>query len=507
MQKHLILDPLYGFIELSGEEAIVAYSPPVMRLANIKQLGFSYFKYPLATHTRWSHSIGVAYLMKKACQYINSNLNRAFFNADDVKVAGLIGLLHDLGHGPLSHSLGILMRSMFRYRRKYDVELTNEYVNNQLRKEYLRDYLKGMGLEDGKEDEGENLIDNIFGRRIGERVRGILSKDIDELDEKDRVIKDMIDSDADLDRIDYLARDSYFTIQGRTLNVEALLKNMILVRDDRGDRRFGYHRNACLYLESLLMLRNLLYAEVYEEENRAIADIMFSHAVYAHCHRQAEGSDELLRKYLKDFVKMPDCEALVYLRIFGDDYEKEIIRRLLLQKPYKVAYKISFYDMVKEEGNRDILKFVLKACRDWRFDFEKWRRFELDITNRMIGEAVRGGKWRGHYPAIFVYLNMRDEVLRALSSFVLEQDSLEQNIRVEAEHLLGELKRTIEIYLADRPEGNARRIDEILPYITYLDRSLLARTYLYVAYDDEYIEKENESEVVKAFKEEARSYS
>src|ERR1700722_3732249 len=101
-----VLDPIHGTIELNPAEVAVLDSAAYQRLRSIKQLGFSEFSFPGATHNRYLHSLGVCYLAGRAFDAIFKDFQ---FSKDSVRkrlrqTVRLAALLHDIGHGPLSHT-------------------------------------------------------------------------------------------------------------------------------------------------------------------------------------------------------------------------------------------------------------------------------------------------------------------------------------------------------------------------------------------------------------------
>ena len=100
----IIRDPIYGYVEITEEELEIVELPVFQRLRRISQLSFADFVYPNATHTRFSHSLGVGYLAKIVTKYLrNSKLGENIgLTETDYKAFEWAGLLHDIGHLPLS---------------------------------------------------------------------------------------------------------------------------------------------------------------------------------------------------------------------------------------------------------------------------------------------------------------------------------------------------------------------------------------------------------------------
>ena len=103
-KKKIINDPVYGFISLPNDIIFdIIEHPYYQRLRRIKQLGMSHLVYPGALHTRFHHAIGATHLMSKAIQVIRRKGHEI---TDEEETAALVAiLLHDIGHGPFSHTL------------------------------------------------------------------------------------------------------------------------------------------------------------------------------------------------------------------------------------------------------------------------------------------------------------------------------------------------------------------------------------------------------------------
>jgi len=145
----LIRDAIYGDILLSNLAMQFVDKPEFQRLHYIKQLGLSYKVFPCATHTRFQHSIGVYYLTKKYIEKIENNhlseFNKGKLTDRQKEIVSIVGLLHDIGHGPYSHFFDEYLktietslpktheeRSSLIFKRmvsKYKIELTNEEIN------------------------------------------------------------------------------------------------------------------------------------------------------------------------------------------------------------------------------------------------------------------------------------------------------------------------------------------------------------------------------------------
>ncbi len=195
------------------------------RLNRIKQLGLVHYLFPGATHTRYAHSIGTFELTQRFLDQLSSNAN---ISKNDMILIKIAALLHDLGHGPLSH----LFESISNINHeKYTIDLILEPSTevNKVLKNHLTDF------------------------QISEIV-AIISKT-----HKIPWFNQIISSDVDVDRLDYLMRDSYYTgLKYGEIEFEWIIKNAFIFENN-----IIYHQKAISSLESLIVGRFHMYESVY----------------------------------------------------------------------------------------------------------------------------------------------------------------------------------------------------------------------------------------------------
>ena len=219
-KRKIINDPVYGFISIPGDFVFDLIEHPwFQRLRNIKQLGLTSFVYPGATHSRFQHGLGALHLMNMAIATLRS---KGVVISPTEEEATLIAiLLHDAGHGPFSHALENSIIS----------GITHEDLSLLLMRKLNEKYA-------GKLDLAIEIFTGTYYRKF---------------------LHELISGQMDMDRLDYLRRDSFFTgvIEGsvgsdriiRMLNVE----DDSLVVDEKG-----------IYsLEKFLIARRLMYWQVY----------------------------------------------------------------------------------------------------------------------------------------------------------------------------------------------------------------------------------------------------
>ena len=216
----IINDPVFGFIEVpEGLMAQLVRHPLFVRLSRLKQLGPTHYVYPGATHTRFEHSLGAFHLV---CQAVGALGERGVCILEHEQEGVMAAmLLHDLGHGPLSHTL--------------------EHT-----------FLHGMTHEDIS-----LMLMERMGRDLGHSLQTAI--DIYRGTYPKRFLHELVCSQLDMDRLDYLCRDSFFTgVREGIIGVARIIK-MLDVKDDQ----LVVEQKGIYTLENYLMARRLMYWQVY----------------------------------------------------------------------------------------------------------------------------------------------------------------------------------------------------------------------------------------------------
>ncbi len=235
-RKKIINDPVYGFISIRSELVFSLIEHPYFqRLRRIKQLGLTNLIYPGANHTRFHHALGAMHLMTKAINVLKSK--GVEITTEEEEAAQIAILLHDIGHGPFSH----VMEHAFVH------EVNHEEISLAFMHE----------LNDQFDSQLSCAID-IF--------KNTYSK---------KFLHQLVSSQLDVDRLDYLTRDSFYTgvsegIVGLERIIEMLnVKNDQLVIDEKG-----------IYsVEKFIVARRLMYWQVYLHKTAVAADTVLLSAL------------------------------------------------------------------------------------------------------------------------------------------------------------------------------------------------------------------------------------
>ncbi|MBN3033971.1 MAG: HD domain-containing protein [Bacteroidales bacterium] len=220
-RKHKILnDPVYGFINLpEGLIVNLIDHPYFQRLRRIKQLGLTHLVYPGALHTRFHHSIGAMHLMTQAIGTLRYRGHE--ITPDEETAAQVAILLHDVGHGPFSHAL--------------EHSLVKGTSHEQLSLLFMKRLDQQMG---GALETGIRIFTGTYPKRF---------------------LSQLVSSQLDMDRLDYLTRDSFFTgVSEGIIGTERIIKMLDVFGDDIVAEAKGIYS-----IEKFLIARRLMYWQVY----------------------------------------------------------------------------------------------------------------------------------------------------------------------------------------------------------------------------------------------------
>jgi uncharacterized protein len=219
-KKKIFNDPIYGFITIPHEIVFDLIEHPFFqRLRRIRQLGLTYLVYPGALHTRFHHALGAMHIMCQAIEVIRSKGHT--ITEEEAKAVIIAILLHDIGHGPFSHSLESSIVS-------------------------------GISHEE---------LSGIFMSRMNEQFGGQLTQAIrifrNEYEKK--FLHQLVSSQLDMDRLDYLKRDSFYTgVSEGVINSDRII-TMLDVKEDT----LVIEAKGIYSIEKFIIARRLMYWQVY----------------------------------------------------------------------------------------------------------------------------------------------------------------------------------------------------------------------------------------------------
>jgi uncharacterized protein len=232
-KRKIINDPVHGFIGISSELIFDIISHPYFqRLRRIRQLGLTNFVYPGANHSRFQHAIGAMHLMEMAIGVIRSKGHE--ISPPEEEAALIAILLHDIGHGPFSHTL----------ESSIIPQLPHEQMSEILMRELNRQF-------DGRLSLAIEIFTGTY---------------------KKRFLHQLVAGQLDMDRMDYLKRDSFFTgVTEGVIGSDRIIKMLNVVDDQLVVEAKGIYS-----VEKFLVARRLMYWQVYFHKTVVAAEILLT---------------------------------------------------------------------------------------------------------------------------------------------------------------------------------------------------------------------------------------
>jgi len=332
-----IRDSIHGDIKLDGMFLDLLETPELQRLYNIKQLGLAHLVFPGAHHTRFEHSLGTYHMASRASDILG-------FEKNDKELVECAALLHDIGHGPFSHTLEALLRDSLNVDH---VDLTEKLLFGEyvIFNEREADFFPFQCVAE--------ILDNYNVDK--KTVTNIIIGDI----KNKTYLSQLLNSAIDVDQLDYLIRDAYYTgVAYGMIDVDRFLQTLTLF-----DNNLVVKRKGVSVVENILMARILMYSSIYFHKTVRIAELMLSKAI------------ELIPNVEPfDFFKMTDSE-LIYELNKKDRFQQKIATCLKYRKLFKQVYSADHSNLTEEEKN--IVKKLdnLELRRNKEIEFEE----KLDI--------------------------------------------------------------------------------------------------------------------------------
>jgi len=374
-KKKIINDPVYGFITIPSELIYdLIQHPYFQRLRYIKQLGLSDLVYPGAQHTRFHHALGAMHLMGRALESLRAK--GIEISAQEMEAAQIAALLHDIGHGPLSHTLEeTLLAGIHHESVSYlFMKSLNEQFNHSL-----------------------NLVLQLFRNSYPRKF-----------------FHQLISSQLDIDRLDYLMRDSFFTgVMEGTIGIDRII-TMLNVSNDQ----LVVEEKGIFSIESFIHARRLMYWQVYLHKTAVSAERMMVNIIrraqYLYHAGEPLMCSEALKVFLKENHTLDDfSEQHHLLESFGQlddndiwgaikiwkDHQDEILaglcNRLLLRELFQIRLRNS--PIKKSEIESARLKIhqafgVLRKDANYLFSYGRVSNEAYITDGKPINILMKSGK-------------------------------------------------------------------------------------------------------------------
>ncbi len=321
VQFKTISDTIHGSIRVEGVALDLLNTPQIQRLSGIRQLGLSYLVFPGANHTRMEHSLGAHSVAMAMARLLG-------LPVEEATLVSTAALLHDLGHGPFSHTLEAVLAA--RTARDH-MDITKAVIQGKedtVAEEDLSP--KGPTVAETLESHGldpSEVADLVRGCTWDEELGGLQGGG-----EHKRYLAEMIHSTVDCDQVDYLLRDAHYTgVAHGLIDHERLLQTLTIHRGALVVDQKGVNA-----LEGMLVARALMYSAVYFHKTVRIAEVMLARAV------------ERARGEIATIQLMVDAELMAWL-LAQEGLQRTTALRIKYRRLYKRALQWSREDLSEEE--------------------------------------------------------------------------------------------------------------------------------------------------------------
>lgn len=312
-KKKIINDPVFGFINLQFELIFdLVEHPYFQRLRNIKQLGLSYLVFPGGNHSRFEHAIGACHLMQQAISVLR--LKGHEISDEEAEAVTVAILLHDIGHAPFSHVLENTL-----------VEISHEEISLLIMGELNKQF-------DGRLDLAIQIFNNKYRKKF---------------------LHQLVSSQLDMDRLDYLSRDSFFTgvVEG-TIGIDRIIK-MLNVCDDK----LVVDIKGIYSIEKFLISRRLMYWQVYLHKTVVSAEFLLINVLKRARAITMEG---------KDVYTTPTLDIFLKNSFSSDDFRKNI----------------------KVQGKRVLDWYTLLDDNDIMIALKEWQWHHDPVLSKLAGNLI-----------------------------------------------------------------------------------------------------------------------
>jgi HD superfamily phosphohydrolase len=361
-RSYEIRDPIHGFIALSQQEVNLINTRAFQRLRRIRQLAMAFLVYPGTLHTRFDHSIGVMHIAGRICD----RLKRTDAEREQVRLAAL---LHDIGHGPFSHvSEHLLDKHVLKPK------------NGDARREKIHEKITVDIIEN--DSEICEILSNEERQFVIEMIEGKTTKDFQ---------RDIISSDLDADKMDYLLRDSYFAgVKYGTYDLEKIIESCRA--HSRGNESYLAISDEGLHaLEQLLLAKQHMTQQVYHHRVRSISDAMIVRGIELAIR---EGNQELAQLYrynetpefIKNYMEYHDERLVDILKRCDQEKARKIFERLYDRRLFKVIGELSLKDVDDAIDRSQLLQMDDEQKRNREERIAKHLKIDPDdvIVNKLL---------------------------------------------------------------------------------------------------------------------------
>jgi HD superfamily phosphohydrolase len=390
----IIIDPVHGDVGLSKLETELIDTPTFQRLKGIKQLGFAHTVYPGARHTRFEHSLGVMHIMSRILESFRSKDKDAVPD-DHFRKQRIAALLHDIGHYPYSH---LMEKIDWGSAQKYMMKKGQTEVEDASRpKEYPKHDRLGEIVITERKDIKEKLEGN---------KNKIDPKDIVALIKGEHIeIPPLLNASLDVDRLDYLVRDSFNAgLPYGRVDLNYIVNNLELT----DQKEIVVRAKGRSSVEHMLLGRYFMFNTVYmhktvfafEEMIRRIVLILWEKGKI---YKSGEDIEKMARADSDEFLAFDDgyLDKLIdkYANDKKDKKLADLCKAVKLRKPPKLVYEISELKHNGKLSQKNAHKYPI-LTKYWEEKVEELiKEFKIP-KERWIFKDIKGPEFEKLHPFV-----------------------------------------------------------------------------------------------------------
>jgi hypothetical protein len=338
-KRKIVNDPVYGLINIPSEIIYdIIEHRYFQRLRRIKQLGLTDYVYPGAVHTRFQHTLGAVHLIGLAIDTLRSK--NISISKEEEEAVSLAILLHDIGHGPFSHSL--------------ENKITESYGHEDLSLLYMKELNKEF---DGKLSLSIKIFSNTYHKKF---------------------LHQLVSSQLDVDRLDYLRRDSFYTgVSEGVIGSDRIIKMLNVVNDQLVVEAKGIYS-----IEKFIIARWLMYWQVYLHKTVVSAEQLLLKIFKRVQHLINENQEIFLsnefdfffrnnssniKDILENFSIIDDNDILALIKNWSNHKDRTLSmlsKRLLHRHLYKIKIQNTPFEKNEIEELKSKAKKVLNLEED-----------------------------------------------------------------------------------------------------------------------------------------------
>ena len=361
-RSYEIRDPIHGFIALSQKEVNLINTRAFQRLRRIRQLAMAFLVYPGTLHTRFDHSIGVMHIAGRICDRLKTT-------PEEREQVRLAALLHDIGHGPFSHVSEHLLDKHVPKPEEGGPVL--EKIHEKITVDIVENDLEICEILCDEEREF-----------VTEMIEGKTTRDFQ---------RDIISSDLDADKMDYLLRDSYFAgVKYGTYDLEKIIESCRI--DRRGNESYlaisseGIHA-----LEQLLLAKQHMIHQVYHHRVRSISDAMIIRGIELAIREKNQDLEQLYRydgtpQFIENYMEYHDERLIDILKRCPQEKARNIFERLYDRRLFKMIGELSLKDVDDAIDRLQLLQMNDEQKRNQEERIAKHLKIDPDdvIVNKLL---------------------------------------------------------------------------------------------------------------------------